>query len=254
MVRAASTEGDPGRLRVLFVPGFMQRADAWEQVARIVGERYPSTAVDLLGTTLDERLAEVRASADGAVAIGYSMGGRLALAAAIGETRLAGVVTVGASAGIEADSDRRCRAEADEALAAWIEANPIDAIVERWENLPVFATQAPRLRMAQRRGRLSHDPAALASLLRTAGQGAMASLWDRLPEIACPALFVAGSFDEPYSATAARMAAAVPGGRWEVVEEAGHAPQLEQPERFAALLLEFLDRIAEVGDQRRVDS
>src|SRR2546423_14384145 len=69
---------------LLFLPGFMQRADAWSEVAEAVGERYPSKILDFTTWTFKERLAEIRAAASerGGV-VGDSMGGRLALHAAL---------------------------------------------------------------------------------------------------------------------------------------------------------------------------
>jgi pimeloyl-ACP methyl ester carboxylesterase len=69
---------------VVFLPGFMQHADAWSPVAAAVGERYPSKIVDFSTWTFDGRLAEIEAAtAAGDVLVGYSMGGRLSLHAAL---------------------------------------------------------------------------------------------------------------------------------------------------------------------------
>ena len=219
----------------------MQRGSAWKRIAAAVAERYPSRCLDPAGTTRDERVGEILdALAPGAVAVGYSMGGRLALDAALRDPgRLGALVVVGVSAGIEDPAERVVRAEEDEALAALIERSPIEEVVERWERNPVFGTQSEALVAAQRPGRLSHEPAALAALLRSAGQGAMEPLWDRLGELRCPVLAVAGEHDERYSAAARRIAAAT-GGNALVLAGAGHAPHLEQPDAFAAALLAFL--------------
>ena len=105
---------------------------------------------------------------------GYSLGGRLALRAAVrAPGRYRGVITIGASAGIEEPVARAQRAEADERLAGWMETMPIEEIVTVWERQPLFADQSDALVDEQRPGRLSHDPHALALLLRTAGQGVL---------------------------------------------------------------------------------
>ena len=227
---------------VVFVPGFMQRGDAWAPVARRVAERYPSECLDFASHTFEERLAELRAAAPpGSAVVGYSMGGRLALHLAAAEPkRLAALVTVGAGAGIEDDEERAARRAADEELAAWIEARPIEEVVARWEAQPVFAGQSAELVAAQRPGRLSHEPAELAALLRSAGQGALPPLWTRIPELPMPLLAVAGERDEPYAAAAERLAELAPIGRAATVPGAGHAPHLERPAEVARLLLDFL--------------
>ena len=69
---------------VLFIPGFMQRGDAWRPVAELLPERYPSALLDHGEHSLEGRLAEIAAAAgEGAVLVGYSLGGRLALRAVL---------------------------------------------------------------------------------------------------------------------------------------------------------------------------
>jgi 2-succinyl-6-hydroxy-2,4-cyclohexadiene-1-carboxylate synthase len=227
---------------VLFIPGFMQRGDAWRPVAELLPERYPSTLLDHREHSCEGRLAEIAAAAgEGAVLVGYSLGGRLALRAVLREPgRYAGLVTVGATAGLDEPSARSARAEADERLAAWMEAAPIEDIVAIWERQPLFADQPEALIERQRPGRLSHDPAGLAMLLRTAGQGVLEPVWHELLMLDLPVLAIAGARDEGYVAAAERIADIAPRGRAEIVEEAGHAPQLQRPGEVARLLAAFL--------------
>ncbi len=112
--------------------------------------------------------------------------------------------------------------------------------MERWERQPVFSTQSSELRAQQRAGRLTHDPHKLAQLLRSAGQGALEPVWDRLPELRCPVLLMAGELDRTYVEAAERMAERIPDARVHIVPGAGHAPQLEQPRLVAELLDEYL--------------
>jgi 2-succinyl-6-hydroxy-2,4-cyclohexadiene-1-carboxylate synthase len=228
---------------VLFIPGFMQRGDAWRPVAELLPERYPSTLLDHREHTLEGRLAEIAAAAeDGAVLVGYSLGGRLALRAVLREPgRYAGLVTVGATAGIDDPPMRSARAEADERLASWLEAAPIEDVVAIWERQPLFADQSEALIEAQRPGRLSQDPAGLAMLVRTAGQGVLEPVWHELLMLDLPVLAIAGARDEGYVAAAQRMADVAPRGRAAIVEDAGHAPQLQRPERVAELIAAFLN-------------
>ena len=215
------------RPTLAFVPGFMQRGDAWVPVSERLKERYPSVVLDR---------ARERPPA-GAVPVGYSMGGRLVLHAALAEPeRWPALVLVGVSAGVD-DPESRRRSDAE--LADWIEAHPIEEVVERWERSPVFASQSPELRAAQRPGRLSHEPAALARELRECGQGALPPVWDRLGEVEVPVLLVAGELDEPYVQAGRRMAALMPRAEQRTVPDCGHAPQLEAPAAVAALIDSF---------------
>lgn len=227
---------------VVFVPGYMQRGEAWDPVARRVAERYPTLCLDFGEHTLEGRLAELAAAAPrGSVVAGYSMGGRLALHAAVREPeRFGGIVTVGASAGIEDPGERAARREADERLAARIEAQPIETTVAEWERQPVFAGQPEELVEDQRPGRLAHRPDDLAELLRTAGQGAMEPVWDQVPALSVPLLAVAGERDVRYVEAARRLAALAPRGRTALVPGAGHAAHLERPSLVADLVLDFV--------------
>jgi 2-succinyl-6-hydroxy-2,4-cyclohexadiene-1-carboxylate synthase len=224
--------------RILLVPGFMQRGDAWAPVA----ERLPEAEVlDHEAHDFEGRLAEIAETGEGAVLCGYSLGGRLALRAALRDAdRHRGVITIGASAGIEEPAVRTARAEADERLAGWMETMPIEEIVAVWERQPLFADQSDDLVEAQRAGRLRHQPRELALLLRTAGQGTLDPVWLELETLGPPLLAIAGIRDETYTVAAERMAATAPNGRFALVEHAGHAAQLQRPDEVAALVAAFV--------------
>jgi len=227
--------------RVVFIPGFMQPGDAWRPVADRLGQRYSSVLLDHREHTYEGRLDEIAEAGEGAALVGYSLGGRLALHAALREPdRYRALVTMGASAGIEDVAERTARLQADEKLAAWMEIASIADIVTIWERQPLFADQSDALIAEQRPGRLAQDPAALASVLRTAGQGTLEPVWRELHRLELPVLALAGARDERYSAAAQRLADAVPDGRAAIVPDAGHAPQLQQPEAVASSLAAFL--------------
>jgi 2-succinyl-6-hydroxy-2,4-cyclohexadiene-1-carboxylate synthase len=228
---------------VAFLPGFAQRGDAWASVADRVAQKYRSLAIDFSTWTFDGRLREIAERVDdGDVLVGYSMGGRLALKAALRRPgKFGALVLVGTSAGIEDPAAREERREADDELADWIERHTIEEFAERWETQPVFASQPPELVSAQRPGRLSHEPARLAQLLRSAGQGMFEPVWHELERIDCPVLAVAGERDTAYADAAFRIAERVKHGRARLIADAGHAPQLERPDDFSGVLLDFLD-------------
>jgi 2-succinyl-6-hydroxy-2,4-cyclohexadiene-1-carboxylate synthase len=205
----------------------MQRCGAWAAVADRLAQRYPSA--------LHERADEL--PQPGVVPIAYSMGGRIVLHKALTEPhRWPALVLVGVSAGVEDPVGRRA---ADEELAAWIERHPIEEVVDRWEAQPAFATQPEELVAKQREGRLSYDPADLARTLRSFGQAVMPPVWERLPELKCPVLVLAGALDARYVAAGERMASLLPSGTFAAIPEAGHAPQLEQPVAVAELIDSF---------------
>jgi 2-succinyl-6-hydroxy-2,4-cyclohexadiene-1-carboxylate synthase len=220
----------------------MQRGDAWAPVASRIARRWRTALVDFDAPSLDACVDAVRRAAAGGAVVGYSMGGRIALHAAVRDpTAFRALVLVGATPGIDDELDRHSRRAADATLADWIETQPIESVVEHWQSQAIFSTQSPELVAAQRRGRLSHRPHELAAMLRATGQGALEPLWDELPRLRLPVLAVTGERDAKYAALADRIAAAMPNARTAMIPGAGHAAHLEEPDAFSALLADFLD-------------
>jgi pimeloyl-ACP methyl ester carboxylesterase len=119
----------------------------------------------------------------------------------------------------------------------------VPAFVDRWERLPLWASQTAlpaAARNRQREVRLAQRAVGLANALRGFGQGVQPPLWDALPRLPMPVLALAGSLDAKYAAGAAEVARAVPRGRAVVIEGCGHAPHLERPEAFLAAVVPFL--------------
>ncbi len=230
-------------MRILLIPGFMQGAGAWAPAAAPLETEHDVTALEHSEHTYEGRLDEIAAAGEGAVLCGYSLGGRLALRAALrSPNRHPAVITVGASPGIEEPEARSARAAADDRLAGWMETSRIEDIVSVWERQPLFADQVDTLVEAQRAGRLAQDPRSLALLLRTAGQGALVPVWHELETLRPPLLALAGARDEAYARVAERMAETAPDGRMALLEGAGHAAHLQQPEAFARQVSAFLSR------------
>lgn len=168
------------------------------------------------------------------VLVGYSLGARLALSLALrhpGELRA--VVLVGGTPGIEDEGERAARAEADDALAASVAREGLEAFVERWEALPLFATQrevAPEALAGQRAWRTAHRPEAIAWALSTLSTGRMPPLWEALAGAPFAVHAVTGERDEKFTRIAEEMVRRG-GGRvvHHRVEGAGHNVVLEAP-------------------------
>jgi len=177
--------------------------------------------------------------------VGYSMGGRLALhVAARRPERILSLLTIGAHAGLEEEA-REGRRRGDEGLAERIEQDGLEAFVNYWGALPLFAgleRRGPAFVAQVRAERLTNHVAGLACSLRGMGAGAMDPLWDDLAGVTFRCTFVAGQLDHGYVATARRLASTVPHGRVEVVPRAGHTVHLERPDAFARVLDDHLAR------------
>ena len=80
--------------------------------------------------------------------------------------------------------------------------------------------------------------------LAHAARGMLAQRDDRvirsLPDIALPTLVLVGADDTPFLIPTDYMAGKIPGARRVVLDGAGHAANIDQPEAFNAAVLEFL--------------
>jgi 2-succinyl-6-hydroxy-2,4-cyclohexadiene-1-carboxylate synthase len=186
-------------------------------------------------------LQKLGVSQDEAVLLGYSMGGRIALYTAFSGFFRA-LILESASPGLGDPAEREQRRISDEALAASIERDGVQAFIDRWEKLPLFASQSrlpPEAREALRRQRLSNRPGGLAQSLRGVGTGVQPSLYARLPALHIPVLLIAGELDTKFTAIARSMAQALPRFQLRIVPGAGHSVHLERPEEFDALVGDF---------------
>ncbi|MBP2327107.1 L-proline amide hydrolase [Kibdelosporangium banguiense] len=66
------------------------------------------------------------------------------------------------------------------------------------------------------------------------------SVVDCLPDITAPTLLISGRHDEATPVTVQPYFDHIPDVRWEIFEESSHVPNLEEPQRFFEVLVEFL--------------
>jgi 2-succinyl-6-hydroxy-2,4-cyclohexadiene-1-carboxylate synthase len=229
---------------LVLLHGFTQTRQSWRRTVQALGAgRYRALVPDLPGhgqaaqrtPSFDAVTAYVRALAPERFTLaGYSMGGRIALHAALQlRPQLDRLILVGASPGIADAEERAARRQADEALAERIEAIGVEAFAREWGAQPLFAGQPDRMAAAAHADRLRNRAAGLAAALRGLGTGVMDPLWERLGELTIPVTLLAGERDAKFRAIAERMAERLPDARLVVIPGAGHAAHLEQPEAVA---------------------
>ncbi len=232
---------------LVLLHGFTQTGRSWQPVRHALAARYRAVAPDLPGHgEFAERRpasfaacdAYVRALADHPITLaGYSMGGRIALHAALSlRDRVERLVLIGAGAGLSDPAERAARAAADAALADRIEAIGLEEFVREWSAQPLFAGMPRGIADVAEADRMRNTAAGLAAALRGLGTGAMPSLWDRLGELGMPVELIVGERDEKFRAIAERMEAGLADARVHVVPGAGHAAHLEAPDAVVDLL------------------
>lgn len=213
----------------------------WDpQRAALAGYDVVAPRLYELGSSMDEWADAVLDRVEGRfAAVGASMGGYCALAMARkAPDRLAGLVIAGSRA--DADPPERLPVR-----QRWLEAIAEDGAAGLWAEAgdAVFGNLRGEPAERVRGWALEQDAEGLAR--------AVVAIRDRpdardvVASLACPFLVATGSADALVPVEAAReVAASAPDGRVEVFEGAGHVPNLEQPERFNTVLLDFLRRLS----------
>jgi pimeloyl-ACP methyl ester carboxylesterase len=202
------------------------------------------------GLTLDAAAAAVLGALDargvGEVAVvGLSMGGYTAMAMLRqAPERVRALVLADTRATGDGDAARADRLE----MARTVRAEGVEPIVEPMLLKLLSAAGREEAHIADPvRGRIRRcTPEGVASC-----QEAMAARpgsGEVLAELRIPTLVVCGAEDAVTPVEEMRgMAAGIPGARFEVIDGAGHLSNLDQHERFSAVLAGFLDEVCAPG-------
>lgn len=172
--------------------------------------------------------------------IGYSLGGRIALSLIqLAPERFRSAVIISAHPGLLDPALREQRRLADQSWIRLLRDQGLEAFVTAWEHQPLFKTQArlaPEILARQRARRLSQRPEGLASVLERLGLGEMPSTWEALARYQGRLDWIIGGEDRRFQAIAHEVVAHRPSTRLHVLENVGHNPLLEAPERLRACL------------------
>lgn len=228
---------------VVLLHGFAGTARHWDGViAELPGERFAPLALNLsdadpLSADGVTRLVSSATAAEPAIVVGYSMGGRLALHAALAiPDRVSRLVLVSTSAGIEDPAEREARRVSDDALAAQVERSSIESFIARWRSQPLFAHDPQDVAEAIAADERRCTPGGLAAMLRGLGPGTIAPMWDRLGELTMAVAVLAGELDPAYLVHGKRLAAGARRSTFRCVPGVGHRVALQAPHEVARAL------------------
>jgi 2-succinyl-6-hydroxy-2,4-cyclohexadiene-1-carboxylate synthase len=228
---------------LVLIHGFAGCAGSWDElVGHLDRERYRPLALELPGhggaaglepTGYEQAAQLALAAAPGPLVLcGYSLGARVALAAALGAPdRVAGLMLVSGHAGIEDGPAREARRRADAVLAERIEQLDAAQFAELWNAQPIFAGETPAVHERARQELLAVRTPALAAALRVLGPANFTPVWDQLAGLGVPLVALAGAGDGPYPVHARRLAQ-LAGGNARVLP-GGHRQHLENPAALA---------------------
>jgi 2-succinyl-6-hydroxy-2,4-cyclohexadiene-1-carboxylate synthase len=230
------------------VHGFTQNGRCWSPFDRLLLEHTAVSTVDLPGhgrsgpatTDLWDTGRAVVEAAPATAHLGYSLGGRVLLHGALSSpTAMDRLILIGAHPGIEDDAARRVRRAEDGERATHLADVGLAGFLDEWLALPLFAgLDQSRDHRAER---LTNDAGAVADALRRLGTGTQEPLWPRLRELVMPVLVMAGEEDRRYREVGERTTEAIgPNATFATVPGVGHAVHLQDPERTAAIVVEWL--------------
>lgn len=242
-------------MNLVCLHGFTSTQATWHELADLLPDVHV-IVFDLFGHgtsqmtapyTMDDQIDaidRVLADFDEFALLGYSMGGRTALSYAIKyPEKVTHLLLESASPGLKRASERAARRSNDEALACRIETEGIEAFVDYWQDIPLFASQRnlpSEVQQIIREERLSQTEEGLALSLRSVGTGAQVSQWHNLKDLPMPVTLITGALDQKFCAIAQDMAECIPKVKHIVVNDAGHAIHVENPAEFATIVKEQL--------------
>ncbi|MGE6377807.1 2-succinyl-6-hydroxy-2,4-cyclohexadiene-1-carboxylate synthase [Peribacillus muralis] len=248
---------------LVLLHGFTGNRDTWKFLIPILSERYTMIMIDIIGHGMSTSPAEPERYEMNRVAedithildelhfpkshmLGYSMGGRLALAfASLYPEYVETLILESASPGLATEQERGIRKQNDKKLAGRILEFGMEAFVDHWESIPLFESQKhlpPKTRASIREQRLANDPVGLANSLLGMGTGSQASYWGNLQTLDFPVLLLTGEFDPKFCDIASSMEKKLRKAEWKIINGAGHAIHVEDGEKFGKIISEFLKR------------
>ncbi|WP_079710958.1 2-succinyl-6-hydroxy-2,4-cyclohexadiene-1-carboxylate synthase [Paraliobacillus ryukyuensis] len=257
------TYGDKEATPVVFLHGFTGSYKTWKETIEMFGGTHWCIAIDLPGhgksqidrpirmETFCDHLAQLldELAIDKAHFVGYSMGGRTALSfAMLHSERVQSLTLESASPGLESIEEQMARQTKDEALAEEMETQGMAWFVNYWEKIPLFSSQQQLTTVEKRRikeERLSQTASGLAASLRGMGTGVQPSWWDKLATLTMPVSLIVGEWDKKFVMIAHEMKRHCQPANLHIVSEAGHAIHVEQTEKFATMVKDFITRMEE---------
>lgn len=176
--------------------------------------------------------------------LGYSMGGRTALAlTAHFPDRIEKCILESASPGIADDDKKAERLLVDQERSELIVSDYKD-FLKFWQGMPLFQTQQhldESLLKAQHEERLQQIPAEAADSLLKYGTGVQKSYWNDLSSLHNDFYLITGSEDKKFIGLAHSMSERLKSAKLDIVEHSGHNVHLENYEAYINLVRKYLE-------------
>ncbi|MBO1005884.1 2-succinyl-6-hydroxy-2,4-cyclohexadiene-1-carboxylate synthase [Pseudogracilibacillus auburnensis] len=243
---------------IVLLHGFTGSSKTWENVVPNLAKEYQVITIDLPGhgrttgsspKTMEAFCRDLKQmliflQIETCHLLGYSLGGRTALSFAMyyPET-VKTLILESASPGLKTEEERKARIEKDAKLAEQIMVNGVASFVHYWENIPLFQSQKrlPQdVRDKIRMERMKQTEEGLANSLLYMGTGKQPSWWKQLQQVIVPVLLIAGAKDQKFVQITKEMDSQIKDAQLSIIKDTGHAVHVEQVEKFAKIVREFL--------------
>lgn len=245
---------------VVFLHGFLGSSKVFDPLISHLNSNVNSVKLDLLGhgktegAELHYRFSTKEQVADIAKLIseqltapvtlyGYSMGARLALQITLMRPDLVrSLILESGSFGIENENECQARQALDASRADQIIGN-FEGFIEEWSKMKIFESsltsdQELKLKHIQR----TQNPYWMSNSLLGFGSGTMPCVKDRLGELIAPVQLIVGTEDTKFLRINQVMRKSIPDCELTIVKQANHRVHLEQPEKCANILEEFITK------------
>lgn len=245
--------------KAVFLHGFTGSSKTWEEVIASLDPSIELLTIDLIGHGesdkpenasryfAQEQVEDLHALIqqigwDHFTLIGYSMGGRLALAYA-SKYEVDCLILESSSPGLKDEEARIERKSVDSKLAEKILVDGVLAFTDYWEQIPLFESQKSlSLKKQQqiREERMSQTAIGLSNSLKGFSTGVQPSLWDKLGSLEFPVIMLTGELDKKFCEIAKKMLAILPNADWKIINGVGHAIHVENPKLFATIVEDII--------------
>ncbi|MQS88417.1 2-succinyl-6-hydroxy-2,4-cyclohexadiene-1-carboxylate synthase [Lactobacillus salsicarnum] len=175
--------------------------------------------------------------------VGYSMGGRIAIAYALKyQSRLNKLILESTTAGIEDSQARKIRQDHDAKLAEKVLKFGMEKFIVDWENMPLFKTQkdvndTSFMFMHNQRLHQNHNNVAY-SLLKM-GTGSQPNYWPTISNLGRLKVYIiVGASDSKFVQIGERLSQHINNSQIFIVENAGHNVHFELPEEFNKIIIQ----------------
>jgi len=176
--------------------------------------------------------------------LGYSMGGRIALAYALTYPKeINKLILENASYGEDGFLKRLKRRRNDLNLARSIERNGIEWFNQYWSDLSIFKSQRRLSKSIIKEigeRRLLNQAHALSNTLKGTGQGRFPCLKNQIVKLSMPILYISGEYDKKYEAVGKNFVKLNSGVKHIVINGCGHNTHIEDTNTFVKDLNKFL--------------